>query len=218
MRFAWSAGLTKAQRRPTTDSEAFVANIWVAIVLAATLIGCAPGKREQPDSSPGAGGQATTSPIVVEGAAGVDSTAHASGFGPVRAGMTVAEAELALGAPLVLLGPQMEPCHYVEVKGRPGVAFMVIDGRIARVDVRRLTTVKTAEGAGIGDTEARIQELYSGRVEVQPHKYTNGHYLVVTPAAPADSTYRIIFETDGKRVTSYCTGRLPEVGWVESCS
>jgi hypothetical protein len=95
---------------------------------------------------------------------------------------------------------------------------MVIDGRIARLDVRHPATVRTAEGAGIGDSEARIHPLYPGRVEVQPHKYTDGHYLIVTPSAPAESTFRMIFETDGTRVTTYRTGRLPEVGWVEGCS
>lgn len=277
-------------------------NIRVAIVLAATLIGCAPATQEQPDSNTGPEGsvaatvpntspsitgtvtaigrggtlrieanpreesgsakaqvrvrdgvailersgitrrfedirqgqivsawftgpvaesypvQATASVIVIEPAAGIDSTAQVSGFGPVQAGMTVAEAEHALGAPLVLLGPRTEPCYYLTVDGRSGVAFMVIDGRIARLDVRGQATVRTAEGAGIGDTETRIHALYPGRVEVQPHKYADGHYLIVTPVAPADSTYRMIFETDGKQVTSYRTGRLPEVRWVEGCS
>lgn len=132
--------------------------------------------------------------------------------------MTMPEAERALGAPLVLLGSSTEPCYYVVVDGRPGVAFMIVDGRIARLDVRQPASVKTAEGAGIGDTEARIHTLYPGRVEVQPHKYSKGHYLVVTPEAPRDSTYRFIFETDGVGVTRYRTGRLPEVGWVEGCS
>jgi hypothetical protein len=166
------------------------------------LIGCAPAK----------------SVVVIERPAGIDSTAHASGFGTARVGMTVAEAEHALGAPLVRLGPQTEPCDYVAIDRWPGVALMIVDGRIARLDVREQATVRTPEGAGIGDTEARIYTLYPGRVEVQPHKYTDGHYLIVTPGAPAERAYRMIFETDGKRVTSYRTGRLPEVEWVEGCS
>lgn len=73
--------------------------------------------------------------------------------------------------------PEMnsQPCDYVAVEGRPSVASMIIDGRIARLDVRQQGTVKTAEGAGIGDTEERIHALYPGRVEVQPHKYVDGH-------------------------------------------
>ncbi len=287
---------------PVTDSEVFVTITRAAMLLAATLMGCAPATQEQPDSGPGSGGkvtatvpdappsitgtvteigtsgtlrietnpreesgsakaqvrvpdgvailersgiarrfedirqgqvvsawftgpvaesypvQATASVVVIEPSAVIDLTAHARGFGPVRAGMTLAEAERALGASLAPLGARMEPCHYVVVEGRPSVAFMIIDDRIARLDVRQQGTVKTAEGAGIGDTEARIHALYPGRVEMQPHKYVDGHYLIVTPEAPTDSNFRMIFETDGKRVTSYRTGRLPEVRWIEGCS
>lgn len=178
-----------------------------ALLLAAALSGCAPAAEKQ-----------SVSPSGEDTGVATDSTANARGFGPVRAGMTLAEAEQALGAPLVLLGPRMEPCHYVRIQDRPGVAFMVIEGRIARVDVESPGTVSTVEGAAIGDPEERIHALYPGRVEVQPHKYVDGHYLVVTPAAPADSSHRIIFETDGRRVTSFRTGRLPEVRWVEGCS
>ena len=190
-------------------------NTRVAILLAATLIGCAPATPEQPDSTPGSRDTATTT-VPDASPAIADSTAHARGFGPVRAGMTLAEAERALGA--ALISHQTEPCYFVVIDGRPDVAFMIIDGRIARLDVRRQATVKTAEGAGIGDSEARIHALYPGRVQVQPHEYTDGHYLVVTPESPADSTYRTIFETDGERVLRYRTGRLPEVSWVEGCS
>jgi hypothetical protein len=40
-----------------------------------------------------------------------------------------------------------------------------------------------------------------------------GHSLVFTP----DPQHRIIFETDGKVVTRYRAGRMPEVEWVEKC-
>lgn len=189
-------------------------------LLAAILVGCAPA-TQQSDHAPGSTDTTTgTGPETASPTTGTpaDTAAHASGFGPVRAGMTVAEAERALGATLVLQGPQLEPCDHVFEAKRPGVAYMIIDGRVARVDVRSGSTIRTAEGAGIGDTEERIHALYPGRVEVQPHKYTDGHYLIVRPVAPADSAYRMIFETDGRTVTIYRTGRLPEVGWVEGCS
>lgn len=70
----------------------------------------------------------------------------------------------------------------------------------------------------VGDDSARVQSVYAPRVAVSPHKYTDGKYLTVTPAAPADSGYRIIFELNGGKIAHYRTGKLPEVGWVESCS
>lgn len=144
-------------------------------------------------------------------------TVSAAGLGPVRAGMTIAEAGRVLGTALSV-SPEAASCAYVRPAGvPPGVSFMIVDGRVARVNIDS-GSVRTTAGAGIGDGEARIRSLYPGRVEVQPHKYTDGHYLVVTPSAPDDSTTRIIFETDGQRVTRYRAGRLPMVAWVEGCA
>ena len=97
--------------------------------------------------------------------------------------------------------------------------MMVIDGHIARVDIQQ-GAIKTADGAGIGDTEERIRSLYAGHIEVQPHKYIDGHYLIVRPgsAAAPDSNYRIIFETDRRKVLRFRSGGMPEVRWVEGCS
>jgi hypothetical protein len=79
-------------------------------------------------------------------------------------------------------------------------------------------TVPTSAGARIGDTEATIKKLYKGQVTVSPHKYTDGHYLTVVPKAPADSAFRIVFETDGTRVLQYRGGRRPQVEYVEGCA
>ena len=144
-------------------------------------------------------------------------TVSPTGIGSVRAEMTVAQASRQVGTELSL-PPAAERCAYIQpIAGLDSVMFMVVDGRIARVDVTG-GRVSTVEGARVGDTEERIESLYAGRVEEQPHKYTDGHYLVVRPAARADSAYRIVFETDGNRVTRYRSGRLPEVMWVEGCS
>jgi hypothetical protein len=53
---------------------------------------------------------------------------------------------------------------------------------------------------------------------VTPHKYVSGaHYLTLVPTTPADTLRRIVFETDGRRVTRYRTGLLPYVANVEGC-
>jgi hypothetical protein len=143
--------------------------------------------------------------------------ANARGIGPVQVGMTEAEARSALGGAFPKPAGSGE-CAYVTIEAAPGAPrAMLVGGRIARLEVRD-SAIATDRGARVGDTESYIQELYPGRVSVQPHKYTNGHYLVVTPAAPADSAFRIVFETDSTRVTQYRMGRLPEVEWVEGCS
>jgi hypothetical protein len=143
-------------------------------------------------------------------------TVTETGWGPIRAGASVADARAALGGQLP--EPANRECDHVRpTSGPQGVLIMTVGGQVARVEVRD-TTVATAAGARVGDTEARINTLYPGRVQTSPHKYVDGHYLVVRRGAGADSVYRLVFETDGQRVTRYRGGRLPEVEWVEGCS
>ena len=139
------------------------------------------------------------------------------GFGPITAGMTVAEANTAAGNALVIPA-KMEECVFIRFRNAPqNVLFMVERGTISRVDITRDSRITTEAGAKIGDTEAQIKSLYS-TAETQPHKYTDGHYLVVTPSATADQAYRLVFETDGQKVLRYRSGRMPGVQYVEGCS
>lgn len=135
-------------------------------------------------------------------------------IGPVEFGMT-AEQFAALGGRAEIPADR-EYCVYGQLPSAPApMLFMIENGRVARVDIDSATTA-TTEGARVGDTEARIQELYEGRVTVQPHKYTSGHYLFVP--ASNDSTRALVFETDGTRVVRYRAGLIPQVQYVEGCS
>ena len=137
------------------------------------------------------------------------------GIGSLKAGMSLDEAKIVMHGNLVVPA-KLEECDYVNFRNAPaGLAAMVEKGEISRVEVRS-GTVATAEGARIGDTEEKIKSLYPGIVTVRPHKYTDGHYLVVTPKDAGEN--RIVFETDGKKVTRYQSGRLPAVEYVEGCS
>lgn len=132
--------------------------------------------------------------------------------------MTVAEAQAAYPTFKVASSHDGGPCSYATLNGWPaGIGVMVESGKVVRVEVRR-GNFATSTGARIGDTEERIQSLYPGQVTVSPHKYTDGHYLAVVPTAEADSAYRIIFETDGRKVLRYHAGVRPQVEYVEGCS
>lgn len=180
--------------------------VTVLLISAALAAGC--GRPR--DAAPGDSGHAAP-----ENSAALTVTER--GIGPLRAGMTIPEASAALGGALVVpAGADTASCGYVQWRGGPpGVRLMVASGRIARVDVDT-GAVRTAAGAGIGDTEDQIQRLYAGHVSMAPQKYTEGHYLTVTPSA-ADSSFAIVFETSGGRVTRFRAGRRPEVEYVERC-
>jgi len=143
-------------------------------------------------------------------------TINEYGIGPIHAGMTVEQAAQANGGGIAPPRNGSSGCGYaVLYKAPPGLAMMVENGKIARVEVRSGRT-PTSLGARIGDSEARIKSLYAGRVVSTPHKYLPaGHYLTVTPAD--GSANRIVFETDGKVVTEFRSGALPAVEYVERC-
>jgi hypothetical protein len=130
--------------------------------------------------------------------------------------MTITEGSKALGVRLTRGADREEQCYYVSPKtGFKGVAFMMIRHRIARIDISE-KRYATDRGARIGDTESRIKQLYKGLVRVSQHPYDDrGHYLRIDMKRTKLS---ILFETDGKRVTSYRVGKSEEVGYIEGCS
>ena len=141
-----------------------------------------------------------------------------TGFGPITIGMTPEQANSAVNGSLELpKGLTIDACDYAVPRGVEGLAFMIEQGKVVRVEVRR-PDIHTVAGASIGDSEARIYRLYSGHVRTSPLKYTAGHYLTVTPSDTVGHPYRLIFETDGVVVKTFRGGVLPQVEYVEGCS
>jgi len=142
------------------------------------------------------------------------------GIGPIRVGMTVQQAEASARTRLLSEGSKLENCWYVKPQGGSrDISFMVIEGQIARVDIYGNSRITTVRGAKIGDSEDRIKSLYPGQIRVTPHEYVQGgHYLTFVPRDASDRQYRLVFETDGRRVKHIRAGRLPEVEYVEGCA
>ena len=141
-----------------------------------------------------------------------------NGIGPIRVGMTIQQAEASARTRLLSQGDKLGNCWYVNPQGGPrDISFMVIDGQIARVDIYSNSRITTVSGARIGDSEDRMKSLYA--VRITPHEYVRGgHYLTFIPTDTSDRQYRMVFETDGKRVKLIRAGRLPEVEYIEGCA
>ena len=137
------------------------------------------------------------------------------GIGNVRAGMSLRAAERAANDKLVSMQEVSDGCTFVKPQHGPeGISFMVIDGKIARVDIEN-KFIATAEGARVGDSEAKIKRLYPGRVRVTQHAYIEGHYLTVIGP---DGKHGFVFETDGRKVTQYRAGSRVAIRYIEGCS
>lgn len=144
-------------------------------------------------------------------------TVAPSGIGPIRVGMTIDDLRR-VGGDVTLPSGAGAECAYVRPSSVPrGVSVMLAKGSVARVDIDS-TGVQSDAGISVGDSVARVNQAYSGRVTVTPHKYVQGgQYLAVQPSSPLDSAFRIVFEAESGRVTRFRSGRVPEVPWVERC-
>jgi len=191
----------------------------LAFATVAALSGCSRFESSRKSDSTTATSDSVAGHRVDSARADTAITVTATGYGPLRIGMTVADAAHALGSPAPSTVGLDTACAYVHFGAAPpGMRIMITGGTVARIEVDS-SAVPTGLGVRVGDSEARVKELYGARVSVEPHKYLpNGHYLVVAPVPPTDSNFRLIFETDGSRVTSYRAGRLPQVQWVEGCA
>jgi hypothetical protein len=138
------------------------------------------------------------------------------GYGPIRIGMTVAEAQRASGA--TLIEDELPPgakreasCFYVSnPKKLPGLRFMISDGKLARIDAG--SPIAAPGGGREGMTEEQIKRLYPGiRIE-DHHDVDGGLYLI-----QANGRFNLLFETDGKVVLGFRVGLPDPVSWVEGC-
>ena len=147
-----------------------------------------------------------------------DLALNEDGLGQIQIGMTLDEA---VNMGLLNERPDIkQACDFVFPAVGAGIPFgvnvMVVKGKVARIDVDT-GTVTTEDGAKIGDSEDKIKSIYGDELKVSPHKYIEGgHYLTVLGDS-ASAGKAMVFETDGKQVTMFRAGRIPEVQWVEGC-
>ena len=134
-------------------------------------------------------------------------------LGPVRTGMSTDQVlPLADWSGLARRQPAGE-CWYLRYGS--DFALMIIDGKVARVELQGASKLGTFAGARIGTTEAGLQDLYGSRLDVQPHKYDAGGHTITLKSSGGD--YGLRFETSGGKVTAIQAGPWEHLNYVEGC-
>ena len=155
----------------------------------------------------------TLPPISNLGVATLDAASSVStvGIDQIMFGMTVHDAQVAAGSRFTPVTP-IGNCYLVTPDdGQAGLTFWVVAGTVERVDVDT-RTITTRSGAGIGNTEDRIREMFGERIHTTPLPDGSGNLLAYVPKDVADATYRVMFLTNGVQVIRLWAGRLP---WAE---
>ncbi|MEO8622835.1 MAG: hypothetical protein ABI625_17315 [bacterium] len=136
-------------------------------------------------------------------------------IGPVRIGMSLDSIAPVLGLLVSDITTPGRVCAYVRPPNLPaGVSLLLVHDTLVRVDVDS-TEVLTEEGVGVGDSEVGLLVRYAGNIHVEAHG-SGSHTLYVS--RPANSTYVLIFETNGNLVQRYRAGRRSVTQAAERCS
>ncbi len=137
-----------------------------------------------------------------------------NGVGPVKIGMSLSQLNAALHEKFTMpQNKEDQGCFYVSATKRPHVSFMIESRHVVRVDVDR-EGIATADGVHVGDSEEHAKQVYGPRLKVEPHKYTDGHYLTV--GSKSDG-YGIRFETENGKIEAFYAGTFEAIQYVEGC-
>ena len=205
----------------------------VGVMAAMGLSACNPSQAPaQGDAAATAGAEAVGPPSAPASATTTAPTTPDPAFivgldavRDVRVGMTLAEVA-ALGHRSEVSQPANEgaTCTYADIAGLEGIGVMLDGPRIVRFDVSLpaegadaapAMRWRTAEGAGLGTSEAELRRLYGARMQVEPNKYDERWHDMIVRAE--GSNRALLFQTDGSTVQSWRTGDWDAVQLVEGC-
>lgn len=155
------------------------------------------------------------------------------GIGPVKIGMTVQEAEHALGAKLDPISPPFyKECWITSRSDKKDrvIQYMVEDENIAAIDVYPpaaetfplpIPAIKTPKGIGVGSTEEQIRKAYGKSVKKERAPYfdeDNKETAYWFHADNPDKKLGMFFDARYGRVLSFSVGTLEAINQMERCS
>jgi len=132
------------------------------------------------------------------------------GFGPYLIGSTTKENGLAPNTS----SAGSESCSYIKLDDHPGLMFMIVENKLARIDVQSGDWA-VKDGIKIGSSGDKIKASYGDALTVTPGKYDE---TISDYSVKQSDTRGAVFQVIDDEVSNYRIGRLPEVSWVEGCS
>lgn len=142
------------------------------------------------------------------------------GYGPIKTGMSVEQAERLLGTKLEPDGLGVNPdCYHVTpLKGHMGLLLMIESHRISRVTVYgEQSRIKTDKDIGIGSSQKAVIKAYGPSAVIQQHHYSGGAGDKYLTYWNKNETRGIRFVTNNNKVESI-HGGTSSIQYVEGCA
>ena len=193
--------------------------------LAVALVACS---SEPASSNENIAADNATGPVTAEVPAPTASNAGNAVAEPAKGADVLALeglGDLAIGKPIPAKSSWAErgaqasdACRTLSSPDYPGVYAIAEGGLVRRITLGKRSTIKLAEGIGVGATEADVKKWFPS-FRVEPHKYeaAPAKYLTAPNAPGGDSALRFEIGSDGK-VSLIHVGTMPVLAYVEGCA
>jgi len=204
------------------------------LVLASTLsaaalaiAACSPAADTPAPNAPTAEAPAAT-PEAIPSPAG--DTLTATGWGPLTVGMTKAEVIAAVGdtrSPDAAGIPDGDCLEFRPLQAPDDLWVMIEGDRLTRITIADMSGVKDAKGLGLGDTAAKVKEIYGPSAVASPHKYQDAPAAYITawvggprrePYVQDEAARGIVYEIDGAGKVGAIHAGGPSIQYVEGCA
>ncbi len=150
------------------------------------------------------------------------------GLGPVKIGMTTAQARAATSSRLRITQTSGSCAVLEQVGEYDGVHFILTDGVVRRATVGSTTSINfynlTTRGVRLASSEEEVRSRYGRPFAAIRNVDAGGVDLVYRPRPKAQPTRRYVFTVGrlaripGRYVSEMSVGELPEVRYPEACS
>jgi len=198
----------------------------VALAFAA----CSPAAEAPAPATPTAETPASPPEATAAPPAPAGDVLTARGWGPLRIDMTKAEVIAAVGdtrSPDAVGIPGSDCLEFQPIRTPDGFWVMLEAEKLSRISIGDMSTVKDSKGLGLGDTAAKVKEVYGASAVASPHKYQDApaEYITVWEGGPRAGSFvqdeaarGIVYEIDGSGKVGAIHAGGPSIQYVEGCA
>lgn len=200
----------------------------VALIAAFSLAACSPSSNEPAPATPA--GATPTAETPAPSPAITFDVLTPDGIGPLKIGMTKDEVIAAAGdtrTPNAAGIPGGGCTEFPPQRAPDGLWVMIEGGKLTRITIGEMSTLKTDKGLGLGDTADAVKTAYGAEAKASPHKYQDAPAEYVTwwkggpraePYVQDETARGLVYEIDGTGKVGAIHAGGPSIQYVEGCA